>query len=449
MARYTTFNPKENEGGGITNRWQVTRYKSSLSNATCATGDVGGAGDYGIDPTPAAILLAACAPTAGICYFPTPREWSAGVEAMLFWVEIWNNAADDLKLDIEFYEMVYGSTGAIETGRMILSYPNAVNGDVIGVETDGAQVFARIAGVTNPDGSAQLYLSCKRASHSVASLYEGGGDGLDLDLTGIGRAVAAVVDDHDVTHTHELGLKILAEALDGALIVAGYDRSGAQSTMVPVEISNAVASGYGVPILGRASATVPTAVATGDVIAPWYNRSGATMICGWDEANTVPRELPIVSNSANHPDIGVTVSWRADAGIPTAVADGEGVAPRADLTGSLGTHLTNALSRTNDSVTSWDQPPTGDWQGTRDCTVANTAYPIVAVSTPCVGVFLTAAEANAGICLWGSSTLTTAGAGISKASQAPSYLIPIDDAAKIHVASSNAGDDVNFAILTR
>ena len=457
MARYTTFNPKENGGGGITNRWQVTRYKSSLGAGACLTADVGTAGDHGVDPTAATILAAGVTSDTSIASWPTHREWSAGVEAILFWVEIEGNTADDLKLDLEFYEGVYGSTGVIESYRKIGStFPNITDGEVVGVESDGAQVFARIAGITNPDGSASLYLQCKRSSHSVASLYEGGGDGLDLDLTGIGRAVAAVVDDHDAAHTHELGLKILAEALtdptsdqvddgdmtrpratiDGALYVAGYDRAASQGAMLPVEISNAVASGYGVPALGRASITVPTAVADGDVIAPWLNRSGATAVCGFDVANNVTRELPVASNSSNHPDVGVTVSWRADAGIPTAVADGEAVAPRADLTGSAGTHLTNGLNYTNDSVTNRKQPPTGGAPGSTNISNAASTALNGGTSIPCVEV--TVMNNGTGWMRVGVGTQTATTGIVLQPGDARD--IEIDDVAKVEGWTQNNND---------
>lgn len=146
---------------------------------------------------------------------------------------------------------------------------------------------------------------------------------------------------------------------------------------------------------------------------------------------------------------GLMAALRASAGTPAAVADGQAVSPWASLTGALGTFLTQGLDYTTSSVTNRETSASGYAHGTRDCTVANTAYALAAASTPCYWVLMCAREANAGICITGGATITTSGGPVPKISVGCIGLLYVDDLAKVYVASSNAGDDVDFVYGTR
>ncbi len=103
---------------------------------------------------------------------------------------------------------------------------------------------------------------------------------------------------------------------------------------------------------------------------------------------------------------------------------------------------------TGGSIPTSSSPNTGMVSGSVTCTLANTAYALGS-STACEAVIVTADEANTGNVIMGDSGITTAGVGVPKPSTAPTNPVPIDDIAKIYVASSVGGDVVQFVYFTR
>lgn len=143
------------------------------------------------------------------------------------------------------------------------------------------------------------------------------------------------------------------------------------------------------------------------------------------------------------------IGAQAEAGVPAAVTDQRAARLAVDLTRSLRVHLSAGTDYTTSSMTTREVPGSGYAHGTRDCTAANTAYALAAASTPCFAVLMCAREANAGICITGGSTITTTGGQVPKISVGCAGWTFVDDLAKVYVASSNAGDDVDFVYLTR
>ncbi|MBW2264354.1 MAG: hypothetical protein JRG91_20505 [Deltaproteobacteria bacterium] len=145
---------------------------------------------------------------------------------------------------------------------------------------------------------------------------------------------------------------------------------------------------------------------------------------------------------------GIRTLLKAAAGIPAAVGDGQDVGPRADLVGNQFVNLATMLNATNDSVEAWIKSGSGIISFTRDLTVINTAYPCAASSTPIWCAFPIARTANVGTAIWGDGTITTIGAPVPKIATMALPPIFINDLAKLHVAGSNAGDDVDGVALT-
>lgn len=137
-------------------------------------------------------------------------------------------------------------------------------------------------------------------------------------------------------------------------------------------------------------------------------------------------------------------------GTPVAAALGRLKRLAVDQTRSLRVHLSQALDHSTSSIEGWEKPATDmAGQGTVDCLNANTAYQLTAADTPCIGVYLTAVKANAGICIFGSAGVTTAGAAIPKVTDSGPVYVPVENANLIYVASSNAGDDVEWSAISR
>jgi len=100
----------------------------------------------------------------------------------------------------------------------------------------------------------------------------------------------------------------------------------------------------------------------------------------------------------------------------------------------------------------FEEPGSGIDSVIKDCAAADTAYALVAASTPCIGVFLSAAQANAGQARFGDSAIAavaTGGAYIPHDDVSAPVWVSIDDAAKLYVSASNNGDDVIATIITR
>jgi len=111
--------------------------------------------------------------------------------------------------------------------------------------------------------------------------------------------------------------------------------------------------------------------------------------------------------------------------------------------------LAVGLDPTSSSVKNYNQVGSGVVSFTRDLTVINTAYPCAASSTPIWCAFIFARTANVGTAIWGDSTITTIGAPVPKIATMAMPPIYINDLAKLYVAGSNAGDDVDGVALTR
>jgi hypothetical protein len=110
---------------------------------------------------------------------------------MLFKVVIENNAAANLSVDLAFYEAQHGSTGAVDSWRLIAQRTGLQNSETVQIPTDGGMILPHVEAITNDDGSAQLFIECRRASAiTVDGEAGGGGSGFsDLELESIGVSV--------------------------------------------------------------------------------------------------------------------------------------------------------------------------------------------------------------------------------------------------------------------
>jgi hypothetical protein len=188
--RFTSSNIDEAiPGRGVRPRWFTVRYKANLSNVQVPDAEIGTATDHGYDPAIASFPTT----TTGIptvCELPTGEGWSASVEAMLFKVVIENNAAANLSVDLAFYEAQHGSTGAVDSWRLIAQRTGLQNDETVQIPTDGGMIMPHVEAITNDDGSAQLYVECRRASAITVGGEAGGGEGFsDIEAEAIGTLV--------------------------------------------------------------------------------------------------------------------------------------------------------------------------------------------------------------------------------------------------------------------
>ena len=389
--------------------FSVTRYKSDLANHIPGAGELGSATDRGFDPAITAIPYTV-AGTAGICTTPTADWWSAQVSGMAFMVEIENNAAADLTVDLEFYRGVYGSTGAIEKWELIEERLGVVDGEpaIIVGETAGSSVFVRVAGITNHDAAAQLYISSRLASSAeiascgadsevgsnivgVKGWYATGRNwvGLLVDASGqivtssgaaIVAALATIIarltslvsatDDHDAAPTDDAGSKILIEAMDdpttalaavddgdlvrprgtrqGGVMVAGLNGDTAQTINLPIDIFGYDVSNNAIPVCGRATDIIQLAVAAGQSAPAWNSLNGARAVAGYDVTTNLTRVLPVEASGVVSSATGVVVGGVCDTTIPAAVDDTDFIPLWMGPQGTVGIHgydVTNNVPR--------------------------------------------------------------------------------------------------------
>lgn len=137
-------------------------------------------------------------------------------------------------------------------------------------------------------------------------------------------------------------------------------------------------------------------------------------------------------------------------GTPAAAALGRFIRLAMDTSRSTRVHLSQGLLHLDDSAEMWEEPATlmVD-EGAATCNPADTAIQLTAAATPCIGVYLTARDANTGICIFGDSTITTAGAAIPESTWDKPVFVPIDDVSKIWVASSVLNDVVHWTAIGR
>ena len=84
--------------------------------------------------------------------------------------------------------------------------------------------------------------------------------------------------------------------------------------------------------------------------------------------------------------------------------------------------------------------------GSKTVTTAGTAVALVAVSTPCSKVYMTAKDTNTGKIYWGNSSVSsTNGDYIFPAGKLSP--IEIDDVSKIYIDAEISGDGVKFTYL--
>ena len=93
-----------------------------------------------------------------------------------------------------------------------------------------------------------------------------------------------------------------------------------------------------------------------------------------------------------------------------------------------------------------EQVASGVEDGTKTVTTAGTAEPLVASSTPCLSVLITAKRANAGYIYVGGITIES-GRGL-ELPPTSGIVIAIDDLAKLWLDASSDGDGVDFLYVT-
>ena len=399
----------------------VTRYKSDLGNHTPAVTDIGTATDRGYDPAITSIPTTVSG-TTGVCSLPTDDWWSAQVGGMVFMVDIENNNDADLTVDLEFYRAVYGDTGGVENWELIETREGVAADDpaiIIG-ETAGSSVFVRVAGITNPDNDAQLYIQARLASS--AEIASCGADS-------------------------EVGSNVVG--------VKGWYATTRNWLGILVDGSGRVVTSSGAAIAGYVK-KISDEVTTGDGLKVMQDDASKLLNTELNSTTILARLTSLVTTIGNHgvatDTEGIRVLGVADSTTPTAVGDGEDVHPWNNLVGARGVFQTQGSDHTTSSISTFEEPGSGIDSVIKDCAAADTAYALVAASTPCIGVFLSAAQANAGQARFGDSAIAavaTGGAYIPHDDVSAPVWVSIDDAAKLYVSASNNGDDVIATIITR
>jgi hypothetical protein len=417
MSRFTTPTFDDFVDGNIP-QWFVTRFKNSLSAATCPSNAVGTATDRNIDPAITAISTT-LAGAAGVCNTPTHLDWSAKVGGMVFRAEIENNTAGNLSVDLEFYRAVYGDSGSVEDWQLMKSVPGVTAGEEIRLATSQSRIFVRVSGITNPDSDAQLYLSARMASPEEV----GGGGDLDIDEGIPARGMNGWSD-------------TLSRWVRWAVGAAGFPiveaRQATANLLNCTEASAATILTNVVNILTQATTTATQTTNT------------ATSTASIDtELQTV-----IEDHDAVHSDAAIVkVGGKAWAGVPTAVVGGDVCETAYDVTGSQRMYPSNALNYTNDSATTRETPASGIGQGTKQITSAG-AIALVATSTPCIEVTVQNRTGNSPMTVGDSALLAVPGDGDVLIGGA-SITLKIDDVAKVFMRATVNLESANFTFLTR
>jgi len=396
----------------------VTRYKSDLGNHVCGPADIGQATDRGTDPAITAILVTTTGNTA-LCSLPTPDWWSAQVSGMAFRVEIENNATADLTVDLEFYRAVYGSTFAVESWELIETRQGVADGEsaiIIG-ETARSSIFVRVAGITNPDNDAQLYISARLASE--AEIGAGGDSEVGSDVVGVKGWYA--------TTRSWLGLLV---DNTGALVVSGWTVTWAALTALLTTISNTCTSIFG--------DTTAIHTDTTGILADTADIETATETV----ATAVEDHSAVLSDAAI-----VKVGGIADAATPAVVAHGDVARVSLTLDQALRIAETRGLNYTNDSVEARETPASGLTSGSTQ--VSNAAVTMLngGTSLPCIRATVQNRVGNSPIAI-GDSGL--AGVNEGQILQAGASLeADIDDVAKLGSYATVLNERLDWIAWTR
>lgn len=161
MSRYTEFPANPQLRSLSAPQWTVTRYKAACHGGT--SGNVGGAGDEGVDPAITSISTTLTSDT-DYCTCPVPASFAASFDSLLFKVNIVGSATSTT-LDLQFYAPIVGSSGAYEYWQL-LDTASAIDDsdDVLEIATRGQPVFVRVGAVNNPDGDAEAFILCAPGS---------------------------------------------------------------------------------------------------------------------------------------------------------------------------------------------------------------------------------------------------------------------------------------------
>lgn len=411
MARWTNSYDNEHGREGATPRWFVVRHKADLGNLQCPAALLGTATDHGYDPAIGSIAMTTKG-TDLVCEFPTRKGWSAGVNAMLFRLEIEGNATADLTVDISWYEACYGNTGLLESWRLIATDYGVSNGDTKQVVNDGGRIFPHIDGISNPDGSASLYLSARTASAIQvvgAGGSEAGGTVIDEGVESIGMK--------GWYSTTNRWVKIAVDSA-GNLVLSGL----AAAAVVWAAMLAVLTTITGQLVTSLAdSLAIKTAIQILDDIVGTHDSAAGTK--------------------------GAHVMGKASAGVPAAVGDGDSAHMRMDLTGSPGVHLTAGLDYTTSSVETREKPPTGGATGTTNISNAASTALNAGVSLACVSVTVINNSVTGGWMRVGIGT-QTATTGIPL-QPGDSRKILVDDVAKVQGWAQNLNDPCGWDYASR
>lgn len=389
----------------------------------------------------------------GVVEFPAPISATGPARPRTYW------AADHVTSYAVPTLTVLGAAFAATSKFTVL-----ISGDTdvtLTVPSDGLEVRGNTADRAELEGGAPVLAAGRSYTGAYASLtMVSAGANNDIDFV----ARAAGVGGNSITVAFTQAATALTVSVVGNAIVVTGDIAGgitanaviaalraSAPAMALVSCMNTLANDGS----GNIDAIVATALAGGlageRAYVPHVDSDGYTYEKSAADIKTAVQLLDdaVATYGAAIVAKGLAMAFKAAAGIPAAAGDGQAVAPWAGLRGDQAVFLTMGLDHTLDSVANRETPASGFLHGTRDCTAANTAYPLAASSTPCFAVLMCAREANAGICITGGSTITTAGGPVPKISVGCIGLLFVDDLVKVYVASSNAGDDVDFVYLTR
>lgn len=449
MAYRTDYNIMDALVEGHMREWYIHRYKRSLDGAAGAYPQMGTANDEGFDVPIGAISVLQTG-TAGVCGFPTDRDWSNVAGAMEFKALFTSAGAipADLHVDVSFYECSWGDSGQPERWEYIATMEMRHDDPPIKLVTDGKQIFAHIDDIGNPDAGVAMQLLCRMADSEGSSLGGGGGatpgpatnwdgaaitggllwDGTARDwvLWRGGDTTGALVDE-----IHSADIEIAVEKIAEA--VMDHDDPPASDKVMAI----------GAQALSDITHAT-NAVEDGDIARPamdltrqlYVTSTGILLLADAIEDH----------DAALSDDAIMRVGGQAHAGTPPAVADLDNARLATDLTQSLRTYLSQGLDHTTSSVEAWGQPATGITSGsTAISNVAATA--VAAAAIPCIEVTIQnrvgngpIAVGDAGIAGVNEGTILQAGASIT---------IDTDDVAKIFAWSTNLNDPLDWQCATR
>jgi len=429
---------------GSAPRWFRTRYKKECQDLACASVNIGVlADDFGKDPAITAISTTVAGDTTNYGNCPTQKDWSSRVEAMIFRVEIENNTAGTLLVDLEFYRAVYGDSGGVEDWQKIDLEGKGLglaDGEEVVVQTDRSSIFVRIAGYTNPDSNAQLHISCM-----LAAVQDVDVDGEQSRIWGwcssVGRWVKAQVSTAGRLLTSEENSADIKTAVE-AISTVSSDLLEAQMLQVcgmPGVYSSPkdFTAAYRGPDTITLTLGALTAPSDEQLLAVWEKVGGYVTNVFLPTKNEMTMTGSVLKVS------GASFTSGAEY-VVAFFGQLKGYNSTAEL---LGVYLGIALDETNDNVTSWIKAATGLVSGSSQISNAAATALNGGTSLTIVGCLCQCRSGNSPIALGDSGIL-----GVNEGAILPggaSLPWDINDIAKIYGWATVLNERIDWLAATR